>query len=217
MHCFCQQGGGGGTSLSSDVTIVSVTVKKRCLIRPKCARRLGKEAVQEKLVTLTVPFAAGQLSHPETLVCPHCYERARARACTHKPHRCLLYVSQYRLACWRVTHFCYALLLFVRLSVRCVRARRLWFIILSWEQRHMRLKMLSRGMQWMGIESFSYFAYHKHTSQIPLIRTGICSSALFIHPDKQIIKNFYALCFNARVVFWERGRFHCLLDIFDVC
>lgn len=92
----------------------------------------------------------------------------------------------------------------VHLSVRCVRARRLGFIILLWEQRHMRRKMLSRGMQWMEIESFSYFAYHKHTSQIPLIWIGICSSALFIHPDKQTIKDFYTLGLNARVVFWER-------------
>lgn len=200
MHCFCQRG--GGTSLSSYVTIVSVTVKKRCLIRPKCARRLGKEAVQEKLVTLTVPVAAGQLSHPETLVCPHCYEHAHMRVHMYShapPVLALRFPVPFGLL------VCDTLLLrvglFVRLSVRCVRARRLWFIILLWEQRHMRLKMLSRGMQWMGIESFSYFACHKHTSQIPLIWTGICSSALLIHPDKQTIKNFYTLGLNARVVF----------------
>lgn len=42
-------------------------------------------------------------------------------------------------------------------------------------------------MQWMEIESFSYFAYHKHTTQIPRISTGICWSALFIHADKPTV------------------------------
>lgn len=53
-----------------------------CLIRQKCVRRVEKKAVQEKPVTLTVQFAAGRLSHPETLVWSHFYEHARAPVLT---------------------------------------------------------------------------------------------------------------------------------------
>lgn len=46
-------------------------------------RRVEEEEVQEKPVTLTVPFATGQLSHPETLVWSHFYEHAHAHVLTH--------------------------------------------------------------------------------------------------------------------------------------
>lgn len=171
--------------LCSDVTIVSVTVKMCCLIRQKCVRRVEKEEVQEKPVTLTVPFAAGQLSHPETLVWSHFYEHARVHVPTRPTVLGLLFPVPFCLLVCDIILLCFGL--FVRLSVRCVHAYRLWFIILLWEQHHMQQKMLFWGMQWMKIENFSYFAYHKHTAQIPLILIGTCWSALFVHSAEQTI------------------------------
>lgn len=61
-----------------------------------------KEEVQEELVTLTVLCAAGQLSHPETLVWSHFYERARAHVLT--PHSTWFTFSSTIFACWYVTN-----------------------------------------------------------------------------------------------------------------
>lgn len=102
MHCFCRQ----GVHLAvSDVTIVSVTVKIVLPYKAKCVRRVGKEEVQEKLVTLTVACAAGQLSHPETLVRSHFYERTRA--CSHTPYSTWFTFSSPVLSAGVcVTYFC---------------------------------------------------------------------------------------------------------------
>lgn len=119
--------------LYSDVTIVSVTVKMCCLIRQKCVRRVEREEVQETPVTLTVLFAAGQLSHPDTLVWLHFYENAHTHVLTphyvflkiHFPVPLCLLLCDVLLSCFG---------LFVRLRLRCVHACRLGFIILLLEQ-----------------------------------------------------------------------------------